>query len=204
MARANDDGLFKKLQALPDVVDVAAIKTDTMFRAGYELRVRQPLDHANPGGGTFLQSVYVGHIDEASPVLFETEGYSVRGGGRPKELATILRCNQIIVEHRFFGTSAPDSLVWKYLTTKQAADDHHHITTLLKGSIRGSGSAAERAREGRRRSSTGTTTPSTSMPVSRMSLRSTSRRRTPASSNSCGRSARRKRGTGSGSFRSRC
>jgi hypothetical protein len=103
-----------------------------MFRAGYELRVRQPLDHANPGAGSFLQSVYVAHVDESKPVLFETEGYAVRGGGRAKELASILRCNQIVVEHRFFGKSAPDSLQWKYLTTKQAADDHHHVASLLK------------------------------------------------------------------------
>ena len=137
MARAQNDELFRKLKALPDVVEVVAMKTDTMFRAGYELRVRQPLDHANPGGSSFLQSVYVAHVDEARPVLFETEGYSVRGGGRPKELATILRCNQIIVEHRFFGRSAPDSLQWRYLTTSQAADDHHHIAVLLKTIYRG-------------------------------------------------------------------
>lgn len=137
MARAQNDGLFGKLKALPDVVEVAAMKTDTMFRAGYELRVRQPLDHANPGGSSFLQSVYVAHVDEAKPVLFETEGYSVRGGGRPKELATILRCNQIIVEHRFFGRSAPDSLEWRYLTARQAADDHHHIAMLLKTIYKG-------------------------------------------------------------------
>jgi hypothetical protein len=132
MTRAQNDELFRKLKGLPDVVEVVAMKTDTMFRAGYALRVRQPLDHANPGGSSFLQSVYVAHVDEAKPVLFETEGYSVRGGGRPKELATILRCNQIIVEHRFFGRSVPDSLQWNFLTTKQAADDHHHITMLLK------------------------------------------------------------------------
>ena len=134
---AHDDDLFRKLKALPDVVEVVAMKTDTMFRAGYELRVRQPLDHANPGGRSFLQTVYVAHVDEASPVLFETEGYDVRAGGRPKELAAILRCNQVIVEHRFFGRSAPDSLEWRFLTTKQAADDHHHIAMLLKTIYRG-------------------------------------------------------------------
>ena len=136
-AFAQNEGLFQKLKSLPDVVEVTAIKTDTMFRAGYELRVRQPLDHENPGGPSFLQSVYVAHLDESRPVLFETEGYSVRGGGRAKELARILRCNQVVVEHRFFGKSAPDSLPWKYLTTKQAAGDHHHIAVLLKTIYRG-------------------------------------------------------------------
>jgi hypothetical protein len=137
IAHAGNVDLFGKLKALPDVVDVVAMKTDSMFSAGYELRVRQPLDHANPGGPTFLQSVYVAHVDESKPVIFETEGYSVRGGGRPRELASLLRCNQIVVEHRFFGKSAPDSLQWKFLTIKQAAEDHHHIAVLLKTIYRG-------------------------------------------------------------------
>ncbi len=136
-AFAQNGDLYRKLRALPDVAEVEAIKSDTMFRAGYEIRVRQPLDHGDPGAGSFLQSVYVAHVDESRPVLFETEGYEVRGGGRAKELSQILRCNQVVVEHRFFGTSAPDSLRWKYLTTKQAAGDHHHIASLLKSIYRG-------------------------------------------------------------------
>lgn len=137
IAHAGDENLFGKLKALPDVVEIVAMKTDTMFSAGYELRVRQPLDHANPGGPTFLQSVYVANVDESKPVIFETEGYSVRGGGRPRELASLLRCNQVVVEHRFFGKSAPDSLHWKYLTIRQAAEDHHHIALILKSIYRG-------------------------------------------------------------------
>ena len=148
LARAQHEALFQKLKALPDVVEIVPMKTDTMFRAGYELHVRQPLDHANPGGISFLQSVYVAHVDEAKPVLFETEGYSVRGGGRPKELTSILRCNQVIVEHRFFGRSAPDSLQWKYLTTRQAADDHHHIAMLLKTVYRGKWVSSGRSKGG--------------------------------------------------------
>ena len=37
-----------------------------------------------------------------------------------------------MVEHRFFGKSIPDSLEWRFLTTRQAAADHHHINKLLK------------------------------------------------------------------------
>jgi len=134
VASAQDEELLIKLKALPDVTEVTPIKPDSMFKAGYELRIRQPLDHANPHGKTFLQSVYVAHVGYDGPVLLETEGYSasVRSGGRARELATILQSNQIVVEHRFFGKSCPDSLEWRYLTTKQAADDHHHITVLLK------------------------------------------------------------------------
>jgi hypothetical protein len=137
LAYGQEDELYKKLKALPDVVEVKTMEVDSMFKEGYALRVRQPLDHTNPSGKSFLQSVYVYHLDYDKPVLYETEGYAARGGGRPRELASILKCNQIVVEHRFFGRSRPDSIEWKYLTTKQAADDHHHITVLLKTIYKG-------------------------------------------------------------------
>jgi hypothetical protein len=139
VASAQDDDLLKKLKTLPDVAEVTAIKVDSVFKAGYELRIRQPLDHANPAGKSFLQSVYVAHVGYDRPMLFETEGYSAsaRSGGYPRELTKMLRSNQIVVEHRFFGKSCPDSLEWRYLTTKQAADDHHHVTMLLKSIYKG-------------------------------------------------------------------
>ena len=137
-AFAQDDGLYRALKALPGVEEVVAIKADTLFKAAYELRIRQPLDHDSPAGKSFLQSVFVDHIDFDRPVLFETEGYAVtRGGGRPRELASILHCNQIVVEHRFFGRSVPDSLEWRFLTTRQAAGDHHRINQLLRTIYRG-------------------------------------------------------------------
>ena len=137
-ASAQNDALFKALRALPDVEEISAVKADSMFGAAYEIRVRQPLDHDNPAGKSFLQSVFIDHVDLSAPVLFETEGYAVsRGAGRPRELASILHCNQIVVEHRFFGKSAPDSLEWRYLTTRQAAADHHHVNQLLKTIYKG-------------------------------------------------------------------
>ena len=133
VARAQDVGLQARLKALRDVEDVIPTTADTaFFKAGYELRVRQPLDHSNPGGKSFLQSVYVYHVDYDRPVVYVTEGYASRGSAKPNELTGLLRANQITVEHRFFGKSRPDSLEWKYLTTEQAAEDHHHITLLLK------------------------------------------------------------------------
>ncbi|MFH0988499.1 MAG: S28 family serine protease [bacterium] len=136
-AYAQEDQLLVRLKALPDVAEVQPARVDPLFKSGYELRIRQPLDHANPSGKTFLQSVYLSHADFDKPVLFETEGYSARSGSMPKELTSILKCNQIIVEHRYFGKSSPDTLHWQYLTTKQAADDHHHIVQLLKSLYRG-------------------------------------------------------------------
>ncbi len=138
VAYGQQDDLYQRLKQLPDVAEVIPARIDsTFFKAGYELRVRQPLDHNNPNGKSFLQSVYVSHVGFERPVLFETEGYQSRGGGRPLELTSLLHSNQVVVEHRFFGKSRPDSLEWKYLTTRQAADDHHHINALLKSVYNG-------------------------------------------------------------------
>ena len=64
------------------------------------------------------------------PVVVVTEGYSARNG--KTELADMLQCNQIIIEHRYFGESKPDSADWQYLTTWQAATDDHQIIELFK------------------------------------------------------------------------
>ncbi len=130
---AQDSGLLTRLRSLPDVAEVAPTECDSsFFREAYQLRVWQPLDHTRPDGRQFLQTVYVYHRGYNHPVTYVTEGYSSRGSRKPVELAALLRGNQIIVEHRFFGHSRPDSMEWRYLTTQQAADDHHHITLLLK------------------------------------------------------------------------
>lgn len=44
----------------------------------------------------------------------------------------MLNGNQLLVEHRYFGRSRPDSLMWEFLTLKQSADDLHEIVTALK------------------------------------------------------------------------
>jgi len=129
--RAGDSALVRRLKEIPGVVKVAISPGDSMFAEQVEVEFRQPLDHGDPGRGSFLQHVFVSHLDTTRPVLFETEGYAVRGA-RPRELTRIFRCNQIIVEHRYFGASRPDSMIWKYLTLKQSADDLHAIARALR------------------------------------------------------------------------
>jgi hypothetical protein len=52
-------------------------------------------------------------------------------------LTRILKANQIIVEHRYFGKSVPEKKDWKYLNIKQAAADHHAIVQLFKNIYNG-------------------------------------------------------------------
>lgn len=96
----------------------------------------QPLDHHNPKAGSFWQRVWWSHKDKDAPVVLVTEGYSAPALYR-SELATLLDANQLVVEHRFFGASVPDSLPWDLLTVEQAARDQQRIAAFFKRMYRG-------------------------------------------------------------------
>ncbi len=127
--------LLKKLDRLKDVEVVKYEKGLAGFESFFELSITQPLDHNNPHGETFTQRVFVAHRDVSSPVIFVTEGYTANYADNPayaNELTRYLKANQIVVEHRFFNESAPETMQWEYLTVANAAADHHHVVELLK------------------------------------------------------------------------
>lgn len=125
----NDSELLKWLSAQPDI-EVKSIKADRIFTEAYEIFFTQPIDHNNPDGPKFKQQIFLSHIDADKPMVIEMDGYSVNN--RTTELSRILNCNQLMVEHRYFGESVPDPFDWKYLTIEQAANDHHRIIELFK------------------------------------------------------------------------
>jgi len=108
-----------------------------VFNERYLLWVEQELNQAEPNGKTFKQRVFISHKTTDKPVVFVTEGYWASYAESPNytnEITDILDANQIVVEHRFFHPSVPDStnFNWKYLTIKNAAADHHRIIEILK------------------------------------------------------------------------
>ncbi len=109
---------------------------DTTFRSCYTVLFPQPLDHHHPNGAWFLQKVYISHRDSTRPVVLVTEGYDANRL-YTAELTSYLGANQVIVEHRYFGISRPDSLDWKYLDIYQAAADLHRIIRWLEPVYRG-------------------------------------------------------------------
>ncbi|MDF1560676.1 MAG: S28 family serine protease [Bacteroidales bacterium] len=121
--------LEERLSSLPGAT-VEKIENDSSFLESYEIKIIQPLDHNNPDGPDFSQQIFLGYAGIDKPVVVVTEGYSARF--HKSELARLLDCNQITVEHRYFEDSQPDSLLWTYLTTWQAATDHHRIIELFK------------------------------------------------------------------------
>jgi len=108
------------------VTDVEVMERESFYGNIYEIMLEQPLDHNRPDGPTFSQRIYISHVDTSKPVVMVTAGYGA-GYYHTSEIANHLKCNQLLVEHRYFGKSVPDSLDWNYLNTWQAATDHHRI-----------------------------------------------------------------------------
>ena len=111
------------------------MKTDTFFTDKYMLYVKQPVNHYFPDGDQFTQRVILSHKELDAPVVFVTEGYAATYAENPlyiNELTGLLNANQMVVEHRYFNKSVPDSLDWDYLTVFNAASDHHRVVQILK------------------------------------------------------------------------
>jgi len=103
---------------------------DSVHQDVYTIFLNQYIDIDHPEKGSFKQRIYLTHIDRKQPMVLITEGY----GASYKyisEPAKMIGANQLIVEHRYFGKSCPDSLDWSALTVKNASADYHHIYTLF-------------------------------------------------------------------------
>lgn len=122
--------LEKMLFDLPDVV-FKKLETPEGFEAAYELHIKQPLDHNDHSKGYIYQRAFLSHRGFNRPMVMATEGYA-RPRNRMYELTSMLDANQLDIEHRYFGTSVPDTLDYQYLTFEQMAEDLHHINELFK------------------------------------------------------------------------
>ncbi len=96
----------------------------------YILYVKQPIDHFDTTKGFFRQKVYLSHKGFDKPTVFVTAGYGVYRNYKT-ELSELLEANQILVEHRYFGESMPDTLDYHFLNLKQATADLHRIRLLF-------------------------------------------------------------------------
>ncbi|NPD46512.1 MULTISPECIES: S28 family serine protease [unclassified Lentimicrobium] len=109
-----------------DGVDYEKTSADSISPETYTLYIDQYIDHQDAKAGQFTQKLYLTHLNDSLPTVMVTEGYGA-GGNFYSEPARIIGANQIIVEHRYFGESAPDSMNWAQLNTANAAADHHHV-----------------------------------------------------------------------------
>ncbi|MCE9580646.1 MAG: peptidase [Deltaproteobacteria bacterium] len=124
------------LNALPGVRAIERVSSEPGTRT-IRIEVDQPVDHDDPGKGTFVQHLTLVHRDPAAPMILATTGYNDYYGDYQVELTGELQANQVIIEHRYFLPSRPSPADWTLLTIAQAAADHHHVVELLKPLYRG-------------------------------------------------------------------
>ncbi len=123
--------LEEQLAALPGMVSVTELATEQPGYRHFDLRLTQPVDHADPAGASFTQQMTLLHRGDDRPMILLSTGYNNYYGDNLGELGRLLDANQLVVEHRYFGDSRPDDADWDYLTIEQAAGDHHVIRDLI-------------------------------------------------------------------------
>ena len=126
--QAQEKRIESTLSKIPDIT-FKKIKEVNGYET-YVLHVKQPIDHSDSSKGFFRQKVYLSHRSFEKPTVLVTAGYDVNKN-RKSELTELLESNQILVEHRYFGESIPDSLDYKFLNLKQATADLHKIRGLF-------------------------------------------------------------------------
>ena len=132
--------LSDKIKKIPNVTSIEELDVIPFFSEKYLVEIRQPVDHGDTTKGFFNQRVILCHRGYTNPMVMITEGYNANYALRrtyKNELCAILDANQLCIEHRYFETSTPDPLDWKYLTTKNAAADHHAINQIFKKIYKG-------------------------------------------------------------------
>jgi hypothetical protein len=135
--KLSQDQILAQLRALPGVkVDVRTTRLADYDYSYYVLHFTQPVDHDDPSPdrATFQQEVSLLHIDERDPVpmIVHTSGYADYYNDTRVELTKLFGANQVSIEHRYFGSSRPDSPDWTKLTIEQMAADEHDIITALR------------------------------------------------------------------------
>ena len=133
----------ERLSQMECLSNVRSVSHGDAFEKVFKMNFKQYIDHEHPELGTFNQKIEVGYNGLDLPTDYVTSGYMIESNNstwasNENEIAFLLGCNYIFVEHRYFGNSLPvpigydDNETWKYLTTKQAADDAHNIVTQFK------------------------------------------------------------------------
>ncbi len=133
--KENDDSIpelsfDEKLSKIKEI-NVKEISAQNGFNRQFEVLIKQPLDHNNPNGPHFEQTLYLSHISESAPLVLIPSGYSSIPDFK-SEVSELLESNQIYISHRFMTDSKPENMDWEYLTVQQAASDINNIVEKFK------------------------------------------------------------------------
>ena len=122
--------ISQQLAAIPGMT-VTEVATDQEGYRFFALHYEQPADHDQPDGATFFQYMTLLHRSYDAPMVLRTLGYRNTQLDRMAELTGLLASNQLVVEHRYFASSTPDT-GWDDLNIRQAAADHHRIVEAMR------------------------------------------------------------------------
>jgi len=98
----------------------------------FVLSYTQPVDHLDPGRGTFEQIVTLLHRSTSAPTVAYTTGYDLPIYPILDEPTELVAGNQVSIEERFFASSTPEPADYADLNIFQAASDHHRIIDSLR------------------------------------------------------------------------
>lgn len=100
-----------------------------------DLSLEQPASSDGDSTESFAQRCILYHLNDTLPMVVQLSGYSARPMSTPHELSGSF--NHLIIEHRFFGESAPKRMDWDALSIEEAASDHHNIIKKLRAIYQG-------------------------------------------------------------------
>lgn len=121
-----------RLKKIPGMKVIGRGYTAPKGYRSLRLSFTQPVDHRDPGKGTFQQRLELFHRATDQPMVLSTSGYGLRVPAPLAEPTRAVRGNQVSVEQRFFNKSRPKGGDWSTLTIWQAASDHHRLVAALK------------------------------------------------------------------------
>ncbi len=110
--RITEGSIKNRLKALARVKNVSPVGGTNYFTSIYSFNFEQYIDHEHKELGTFSQRVEIGFNGFDLPNVYVSEGYLMSIGNgtyyqNENEIAFLLGCNYIFVEHRYFGESLP-------------------------------------------------------------------------------------------------
>ena len=141
-----EGNFIQRIKQIKRIKKITLTADSRFFSKVYTIYFEQYIDHNNKDLGTFLQRIEFGYNGIELPTVLVTSGYMAPGDyysySGENEIAYLLNCNYLNMEHRYFGESLPvemnyDNVNWDYLTTEQAAADAHDIVTQFKRALDG-------------------------------------------------------------------
>ena len=129
--------ILAALRATPGVASAQESASGLSDARFFVFTFQQPVDHRNPAGPSFPQTLTLLYRSATAPVVLATTGYDIPRSPAQGEPARILAANQLQVEHRYFSSSVPNPMDWRYLDIFQAASDHHRVVQAFRPLLTG-------------------------------------------------------------------